>query len=165
MINFLLRFALCMFVVNPLTAHACSCMLGTTLEAEVSASHAVVEADFVSATITLKHGDPIEDGVLRVRTSFKGPFKTGDLIRTRSNISGAACGYSLRGTPSAGVDSGRDVPHLEWGTYDRWILFLSAHTPFEVSTCSRSRPSRLFDELPELQKLRKRPVASGDPKR
>lgn len=162
--NFWVGFALLMFAMNPLVARACSCIYGTTLQAEVRASHAIVEADFVSATITLKHGDPIEDGVLRVRTSFKGSLKPGDLIRTRSNISGAACGYSLRGTPPAAIERARDPgPYWEWGAYDRWILFLSAYRPFEVNICSRSRPLMLFDELPELRRLQKRPVASDQP--
>ncbi|MFT7775663.1 hypothetical protein [Roseateles sp.] len=166
--NFWLRFAPFMFVMAPLAARACSCGPRTTLEAEVSASHAVVEADFVSATITLtKDGEPIEDGVLRVRTSFKGTFKPGDLIRTRSNISGAACGFSLRGTPPAAIELARGPggPYWEWGAYDRWILFLSAHKPFDVNTCSRSSPSMLFAELPELKRLQKRRVPSDQPKR
>jgi hypothetical protein len=130
------------------------------LDVEVRKSSAVVEVDFVSATITLEQGDPIESGVVRVRRSFKGAFKPGELIRTRSNISGAACGYSLRGTPPAALDvidksTHHAGPYWKWGAYDSWVLFLSGAAPFEVSTCSRSLPSELFKEFPELLRLQK----------
>lgn len=157
---------------------ACSCAQlreGTTdaqaFERDWQHSQVVVEADFVSVTITLDHGDPVKDGVLRVRKSFKGRFKTGDLIRTRSNISGAACGWSLRGTPPPVLDvieksTARAEPYWRWGAYDRWMLFLSGSAPFQVSTCSRSSPSVLFDELPELLKLQKGQAPSASqPKR
>jgi len=150
-------------------AGACSCAAPPFDETEAQAlerawrsTPVIVEADFVSATITLaKGGVPIEDGVVRVRSSFKGPFKVGDLIRTRSIISGAACGWSLRGTPPAALEVGnketrRLEPYWQWGAYDRWVLFLSGPAPYEVSTCSRSLPAGLSQDLPSLIQLKTR---------
>lgn len=137
-------------------ANACSCMPMPPLTQDWRKTPTIVEAEFVSATITVQQGEPIEDGVVRVTTRFKGPYKAGDLIRTRNNISGAACGLSLRGTPPAALEetNGRwSGPYWRWGAYDRWVLFLDASQPSEVSTCSRSKPSALFKERADLLKL------------
>ncbi len=138
--RFAIRFAASL-ALTLAARHSWACSCDYSQEWSPSKSRAIFIADVVEVRIRLEGGDPIEYGLLKVRRSFKGAYRPGDLLRTRTNIVGSTCGLSL-----VGAGSGR-LEHVGPGheshahdKYWRWFLEVRDAQPHWVSSCGVSAP-------------------------
>jgi len=130
-------------------ASACSCVPGYS---KFSKSHARAKAIYVAEWTKVMQspelapagsGDYLEDVQFLITEVLKGKRRAGDIVRVRSLVGMGVCGASVLNNPlwlevrTKSNDLGR--PNAA-SLSKAWLIYEEEAEPFELSTCSRSRP-------------------------
>jgi hypothetical protein len=154
-------------LVQVFPALACSGPPPPSIEDALRDARVVVLAQVMSTkqhTVGATKGRPVtlEEATFRVIRTFKGSFRPGDLLPTRSLIGPGPCGMSARNSPvwltEVEKKGAEPVPAKLSG---RWVIFGQGHPPFALDMGGRSIPLEAGgeDTLRQLEALRKRGTA------